>query len=87
MVSYSVTFLLILRKLWVIVLFRVLHQNYGTIFLLKSGVPIILYKINLLKVLLAWLTIENKHCNYYYQYFKLWINKTQIILINLNSFT
>jgi len=46
MVSYSVTFLPILRKLWVIVLFRVPRLNYGTIFLLKQGVPILLYLLN-----------------------------------------
>ena len=46
MVSYSVTFLPILRKLWVIVHFRVSRLNYGTIFLLKLGVPILLYLLN-----------------------------------------
>ena len=44
MVSYSVTFLPISRKLWVIVLFRVPRLNYGTIFLLN---PIVSFKSQL----------------------------------------
>ena len=35
-----------LRKLWLIVLFRVLRGTFGTIFLLKLGVPILLYLLN-----------------------------------------
>ena len=46
MASFSATFLLILRKLWVIVLFRVLRRTFGTIFLLKLGVPILLNLVN-----------------------------------------
>ena len=34
------------RKLWVIVHFRVPRLNYGTTFLLKLGVPILLYLLN-----------------------------------------
>ena len=35
-----------LRKLWLIFLFRVLRRTFGTIFLLKLGVPILLYLLN-----------------------------------------
>ena len=35
-----------LRKLWLIVLFRVLRRTFGTIFLLKLGLPILLYLLN-----------------------------------------
>ena len=37
---------LALRKPWLIVLFHVLRRTFGTIFLLKLGVPILLYLLN-----------------------------------------